>query len=478
MPNMLIENLNQIKTEKDTKIVPENIKSGIQIFDIVGTLGSGDIKLFETTEEMNSDPNPIVGDLAVVYRPDQHYISESSVFTKLLFMKSVTLDEPVTDGYNIQMSPVHSGGYSEIWGYIGSSEAMLEVRTENVDYYIVWRSEDSLTYTIDEARAYIGSLDEFDDYYAGDFREQIHITSWNSLFTRFFKLDSHYLGGLYQYNPYDDTSRIRFPLTSAITFDYENNTISNLQVDLTQVTDYYDLNKIRRIISNICTTESLDSTWLKIYEDNDGDLYATTFYDSLRGIYNENKELVGWEQAWSESESWVIYHLDLDNESYSISKTLTAQKLNTTCYCPLTTAKSRPITIFGIEQDSIYSLDCITVIVAAPSQAIQEYTSYEKSLFATLYRYEMADSQLSLTNSNQLLPDTIALGKEGPVTGDGTIYDNLDNSIVKSHIFNVEDDNTLKVAYKSGFSLSNLNKLFAFRPDSLGKYRRINTYKL
>lgn len=66
--------LSQILEEKQNKIIPENIKEGVQIFDIMGTLKSGGsssgVKLFETQEEMQQDPNANEGDLAVVYREE------------------------------------------------------------------------------------------------------------------------------------------------------------------------------------------------------------------------------------------------------------------------------------------------------------------------------------------------------------------------------------------------------------------------
>ena len=40
------------------------------------------------------------------------------------------------------------------------------------------------------------------------------------------------------------------------------------------------------------------------------------------------------------------------------------------------------------------------------------------------YAYEIAPSQLTLDSASQLLPDIIGYGKNGNVTGDGSIYDN------------------------------------------------------
>ena len=63
----LNEKLLEIKRQKDTYIIPENIKKDITVYGVTGTLepgssGSGDVKLFDTVEEMQQDPNPQEGD--------------------------------------------------------------------------------------------------------------------------------------------------------------------------------------------------------------------------------------------------------------------------------------------------------------------------------------------------------------------------------------------------------------------------------
>ena len=64
-------NLQEILQEKQEKIIPENIKKDVQIFDVVGTLEGGTttsgVKLFETEEEMQADSAAQEGDLAIVY---------------------------------------------------------------------------------------------------------------------------------------------------------------------------------------------------------------------------------------------------------------------------------------------------------------------------------------------------------------------------------------------------------------------------
>lgn len=71
--------LNQILNEKNEKILPENIKKDVQIFDIIGTYeGSGGetvsgIKSFSTREELILE-TPVEGDKAIVYNQTDGFI--------------------------------------------------------------------------------------------------------------------------------------------------------------------------------------------------------------------------------------------------------------------------------------------------------------------------------------------------------------------------------------------------------------------
>lgn len=69
---ILEQNLQTILDEKTIKIIPENIKKGVTIFGVTGTLEPNasiveGVKLFKTKEEMNSSTGNAEGDLAVVY---------------------------------------------------------------------------------------------------------------------------------------------------------------------------------------------------------------------------------------------------------------------------------------------------------------------------------------------------------------------------------------------------------------------------
>lgn len=56
--SILNDNLNQILQEKEQKIIPENIKSGVQIFDVVGTYEGSGIDTSDATATANDILNP------------------------------------------------------------------------------------------------------------------------------------------------------------------------------------------------------------------------------------------------------------------------------------------------------------------------------------------------------------------------------------------------------------------------------------
>lgn len=66
MLDTLIENLNTIYSELISKVKPENIKNGIKIFGITGTLPTN-CKTFSTLDEMNNSGITEEDTYAIVY---------------------------------------------------------------------------------------------------------------------------------------------------------------------------------------------------------------------------------------------------------------------------------------------------------------------------------------------------------------------------------------------------------------------------
>lgn len=104
MTNTLQKKLNEILTDKNTNLLPENLKKGIKCLGIDGTLeastSSGGVKQFNTVEEMSASTGNKDGDLAVVYRNEMKPVSNGDTITSMTFPKTVVFTEAITSNYN------------------------------------------------------------------------------------------------------------------------------------------------------------------------------------------------------------------------------------------------------------------------------------------------------------------------------------------------------------------------------------------
>ena len=103
MTNTLQKKLNEILTDKNTNLLPENLKKGIRCLGIDGTLEAstttGGVKQFNTVEEMNASTGNKDGDLAVVYRNEMKPVSNGDTITSITFPKTVVFTEAITSEY-------------------------------------------------------------------------------------------------------------------------------------------------------------------------------------------------------------------------------------------------------------------------------------------------------------------------------------------------------------------------------------------
>ena len=103
-----------------------------------------------------------------------------------------------------------------------------------------------------------------------------------------------------------------------------------------------------------------------------------------------------------------------------------------------------------------------------------------KMIFDGLYKYTnstwvILETQLNLSSSNQLLPGVLAYGKNGLVTGDETIYDNLDPDIINTKILRLtKNKQWSKIPTEYNCSLSeedeNIGKFIYVKFDDQYKY--------
>lgn len=187
MSNELQNVLDEIKLEKDTNLLPENIKKDVKIFNIVGTLeesgASTDVpvKLFETQEEMQADETAEEGGLALVYKYKFNNIVAGTNYDTIYFPEVVVLNTKVES--TITIGRIFSTPYI----IITSTAALLKFNSTTT---ITYTSEDGITYTRTDT---LGNPLEGIYLY-------ISSSNWNDVVGYFAQTLETYFGGVFRYN--------------------------------------------------------------------------------------------------------------------------------------------------------------------------------------------------------------------------------------------------------------------------------------
>lgn len=108
--------------------------------------GSGDVKLFETEQAMQADPNPQEGDLAVVYRNELEGITGDSEFSSCIFPNTVVLDEAFTGSISGAFGGTEQGVTFAAVVEVSSSRFIFSDYVES-EIIAQYTSQDGITYT-------------------------------------------------------------------------------------------------------------------------------------------------------------------------------------------------------------------------------------------------------------------------------------------------------------------------------------------
>ena len=200
-------NLQEILQEKQEKIIPENIKKDVQIFEVVGTLESGTtasgVKLFETEEEMQADSTAQEGDLAVVYREEIQNMTADTQTQYITFPETVVLPEAFTGDVYCTLRAVDESVMFDSQVMLGQSMFSFSGYSETGMIQVGYQSEDGITYTRQEFMGDSGNLTNPVDL--GTAVKVYMPEEWNDNFGYFMQTEGMVFGGLYEYSDSDAT---------------------------------------------------------------------------------------------------------------------------------------------------------------------------------------------------------------------------------------------------------------------------------
>ena len=449
----LEQKLRDIADEKDLKILPENIKKDVEIFDVTGTYeGSGSsgegVKLFTTEEEMQADSTAKEGDLAIVYKSEIQNMTADTQTQYITFPETVVLPEAFTgDVYCILRAVDETVMFD--------GQVMLNQSMFNFDGYtntgmirVSYTSNDGITYTREEFMGDSGDLSNPVDL--GTSVGVYMSEEWNDNFGYFMQIDGSTFEGLFEYNTIDDTDNLAFYPIENLSFDINEYKASNITVSLNNPITF-NYSAIKEVINNFSET---DTPEIGIWYVNTNDELCFTAYtyssdNTNRLAYDWDKTFLGI-TAFNSGRKYTIntYKANLDDGTYTKIATLSSTDdtyimwtmSSKWYYIPISDMKTLPIAIYT------YDASCsISLIVGSKDYVVNGTNTHNNTPYSpypkkSLYIY--APTQLTLSSSNELLPGKIAYGRNGVVTGDNTIWDNIPSNVILNKLVNKQSDIT------------------------------------
>lgn len=283
----LQDNLTEILRQKNTYLLPTNIRSGVTILGVTGTLepgsGGGDVKLFETIAGMQADPNPTDGDLAVVYRNDIQHCTATAHFSKAIFPETVVLDSALGDYVELRFRAVDDSQMFDCWGQLDSNYFQMDCYGEQGEYRIQYESQDGITYTRTTFRNPEGDITGNEL----DFGVEIYYEDeemWNDVIGNFINIGGKYFEGLYEYclgiaNP---TKRL-LPSISKITADFQTGSV--VEYDFSGEQAYLDADKLLSIVNQIATDNQLENLDYAVFIDTENNIHVIPMENSSSEPY-------------------------------------------------------------------------------------------------------------------------------------------------------------------------------------------------
>ena len=411
--------------------------------DKIKELSNGDIRLFNTIDEMNSDQKPKKeNDLAVVYNRTLEPIAAnisfgSIVIPKIFHLGSISENSRNFFAYN-SSSSIYGEMYIIIPGYNPETDTTIndmniEIRNNRQGLSLIYvGSDNGLTYTFDSGMLIDGQSGvttnlTFDtDELFFDFETNLNVMEYDEVFTGLFNVQKLDFQGLFQYKLNNLKEHTVYYGNNP---HIDENTPENLIIDYIDWLDYslfandiYTLsNKTNfRGITIVDTVENHIPHKLTVYYDTNYMLeYNNIFYiQNSNGVSYDNKtvaeeyasthtykygefDFVNWTYNEYEKNYQVLEYINNDETMYYIVLNETFDStINITNY-------SYNNSNYGYaNQDIVLSKNNNLYWCSMP--------------YAYTDNYVYAPNQLTLNDNSGILTNMSALGNKGIYTGDGS----------------------------------------------------------
>ena len=284
--------VNKVTSEIDSNIIPENIKKDVSILGVLGELeeskGDTDIYKVSTVEEMNSLENIKEGDICLIYSGGIYPMSADSVFNNLTYSDTVVLDSAVDNFYDCMFtledeSQENIFGDGSIFLEMGSFDARFFVDdgSNPVDISIRYRSDDGITYT----------LEEYSTKSPADLKYNFKIRDkdrFNDIFGKFLNVEDTNFDGIYQYVLDKDTNELSWKYLNIKTTGTSTNVFSpaTFYTSNGMVTSEINREEFRQtnIFIQSDEPETKDGLWIKLISEDGNDYKRVIDRNSIIGF--------------------------------------------------------------------------------------------------------------------------------------------------------------------------------------------------
>ena len=418
-------NLEAILQEKQDKIIPENIKKDVQIFDVIGTYegsgssSNGDVKLFETVEEMQADENSKEGDLAVVYRSEIQNMTVSTQTQYITFPETVTLPSAVTSDYNCRLRAVDASTMFDgnimlrqtLFSFEGFSEtSMISVRYE---------SEDGITYNRIDFNGNSGELTNPVDL--GTTIQVYMSEEWNDNMGYFIQVGGNVFDGLYQAQSYPALFNMKYNVD--IMYNTENSK-TELTSDEIQL-NAYDAVQLCKDLDDV--VDSVGYYTMVVTEIKNNIVSKGVIYPGVVSLYKHTDGTIYTNVSVAESStSYTVSKIEFDVNNKTTQKTelpvIVLQVGTMYCKCvePVNTTNNY-IYVFNFDKPDKLLVRC--------TYDNSVYSSRYEQTYETLNRYTLTPNQLTAIAEN--IYNAKAYSKDGVI--EGTLTQDISNSFADTN---------------------------------------------
>lgn len=398
--------------------------------DKIKEISSGDVKLFNTVDEMNEYPKAKDGDLGIVYNRDFTDIYRGVSFSAVCIPRVIVLGTVPSVNSSLYAS---SREGCNMFSYISEfdseniANSYIAISLNNTKQTIDLRyvpDETGLIYTF--SSGYVDGRTElvFDtETFIFDFESSLNFDTFNDIFISVFKIRVVDLQGLYQYTINNED------ITKACVYN-KFNFNTTLGIYEGSICGYVNIQEIYNILKS--SKDSLNG--LFIVSDLDSTIPNTLIHlGSYNSILHYDNKMYVYANRFSSLEDAQNYIADAHQvvTTYNLTDGTYTETTSEYSILEVNGTESTIYYVIGTEildtdmllsfryNDTDYALGTIEFIV--PNESTADGMFYS---FSTKYGYsdkwKLAPTQFTATDNSYIVTNKSAYGKNGVIVGDGS----------------------------------------------------------